>query len=123
MLGASAPPLAIEYYRVTMSPAHHDIGLNQASQQSYGKPPIQEQGRQGKQKPEAAAGDQHPAPQTPLVVPVAPTSPLQGAATHQSEGGGKEREQGWWERLWTDPVATFTAALAIFTLVLAGIAI
>jgi hypothetical protein len=34
--------------------------------------------------------------------------------------GYSENTERWWERLWSDPVATFTAILALFTLVLAG---
>src|SRR4051794_33030668 len=45
------------------------------------------------------------------------------AAAGQEHGSHQEGKESWWDRLWTDPVATFTAALAIFTFVLAGVAI
>lgn len=44
-----------------------------------------------------------------------PHPPPNGLGTHAAEQGG------WWKGLWTDPVATFTMAVAFFTLCLVAV--
>jgi hypothetical protein len=41
--------------------------------------------------------------------------------TDEATGGNREPEKGWWEKLWTDPNATFAMFVAFFTLGLLGL--
>jgi hypothetical protein len=48
-----------------------------------------------------------------------PKTPLYVKANCDKGCGYSEDDKGWWRKLWTDPVATFTALLAGFTIWLA----
>lgn len=48
-----------------------------------------------------------------------PKAPLYVKAECDKGCGYSEDDKGWWQKLWTDPVAGFTAVLAVFTVWLA----
>lgn len=102
----------------------HDLELNRAAnQQQSNVPPIHVQGDKGYSGASSAAGQQGSSSDTSAIVPGIPASALSDTRQPQPDSGHKETKEGWWDRFRTDPVATFTAALALFTLVLAGVAV
>ncbi len=83
-------------------------GVSQATE--HGRPPVAKQ--QGNPE-EAPGGNQSTSQQQSRV---APSRPLYARAACEHGCGYSEDDKGWWQKLRTDPVATFTAILTLATI-------
>lgn len=86
-------------------------------------PPFDYQGPAEQSKQGARAKQQPGQPEANASKPVAPvngtpTSNLQTQHRPDPTGSDEKPEKGWWDKIWTDPNATFSGTVALFTLAL-----
>ena len=76
-----------------------------------------QQNKQKKRPPKSNPADQTDKPeQLSPTIPQSPPGALPVKSTQNSSAPNPEPEKNWWDKVWTDPIATFAGAVALFPL-------
>jgi hypothetical protein len=93
------------------------IGDSRAQSQ---QPPANQEPTEQTEKndpPKSNPADQTDNPeQLSPTIPQSPPGALPVKSTQNSSAPNPEPEKNWWDKVWTDPIATFAGAVALFTL-------